>query len=342
MNTFYAALFRACLCLMVLAAPSTLAAHDIKQVENIVWASPAGFDLTLDIAVPQTDTPAKPVLIIFHGGGWLLNNQSIMTDLANSIASRSEVITVNVNYRLLVDVDNTTTPSQMVEDAMGAVLWVKDHIHSYGGDPDKVAVTGDSAGGHLATMVTLAGRQLSSSGFAEEPLGFNPTYRPEGMTAEQIAQQDGLKLQAVILSYPAFSLYEAARNGFEQADNPFWQWAGGEARGMFGKHISVENQPHYYKAVSADPYMINAKDYALPPQFVLVGEQDNLTTPTSIRQYVEQLHALDQPAQMKVYADRGHGFLDSGCNDYNNGCFAELSEPTVNDMISFLNEVFDL
>src|SRR5690625_3794012 len=99
---------------------------------------------------------------------------------------------------------------------MGAVLWVKENIHRYGGDPNKVAVTGDSAGGHLAAMVTLAGRDLRSHGFDDKPLGFNPTYLPEGVSAEQVAKEDRLQVQATILSYAAFSIYEAAKGGFEQ------------------------------------------------------------------------------------------------------------------------------
>lgn len=55
---------------------------------------------------------------------------------------------------------------------MGAVLWIKNNIHRYGGDATKVAVTGDSAGGHLAAVVTLAGRNLDTNGFSKTPLGF--------------------------------------------------------------------------------------------------------------------------------------------------------------------------
>jgi len=105
------------------------------------------------------------VLVIFHGGGWLLNNKSIMTDLADSVATRTDIITVNVNYRLLSDADNTTTVGQILEDAMGVVLWAKQNIQCYGSDPTKVGITGDSAGGHLAAMVTVAGRNLGNEVF---------------------------------------------------------------------------------------------------------------------------------------------------------------------------------
>ena len=318
------------------------ATHEIKQFRDIVWASPKGFDLTLDIAVPQTATKDKPVLVIFHGGGWLLNNKSIMTDLANSIASRTDVITVNANYRLLTDVNNTTTVNELIEDGMGAVLWVKDNIKHYGGDPKKVAVTGDSAGGHLAAMVVVAGRNLDSDGFNKKPLGFKPTYLPKGKSAEQVARSDGLKIHAAILSYAGYSLVEVAKGNFETEKNPFWKWANATPRSMFGGTINVNDNTEYYEAVSPNHYLISKKDYGLAEQFVHVGELDMMTTPERATAYVEQLKKLGQPVRFTIYEGKGHGFLDSGCNDYNKGCFKDLSEPAVTDMVNFLNDVFAL
>src|SRR6187402_597253 len=97
-----------------LCAPA-FAAHEIKHFRDITWASPKDFDLTLDITVPETKTKAKPVLVIIHGGGWLLGSKSGMVDLADSIATRTDIITVNVNYRLLADINNTTTADELVE-----------------------------------------------------------------------------------------------------------------------------------------------------------------------------------------------------------------------------------
>lgn len=324
-----------------LCAPA-IAAHEIKHFRDITWASPKGFDLTLDITVPETKTKAKPVLVIIHGGGWLLGSKSGMVDLADSIASRTDIITVNINYRLLSDVNNTTTTNELIEDAMGAVLWVKDNIKNYGGDPDKVAVTGDSAGGHLAVMVTVARRNLDSDGFDKKPLGFKPTYLPKGVTAEQVAAKDGLKIQAAILSYAAFDMVAVAKSGFEAEGNQFWKWANAKPRGLFGDNINVNDNPEYYEAVSPQQYLVSAKELALPKQFVHVGALDGLTTPAVAKAYVDNLKKLGQPVSFKIYEGKNHGFLDSGCNDYNNGCYKDLSEPAVTDMIAFLNKVFKL
>ncbi|WP_428239543.1 alpha/beta hydrolase [Gynuella sp.] len=328
--------------LLFYVCSSAWASHTVKHYSDLIWASPKGFDLTLDIVVPETQTQAKPVLVIFHGGGWLLNNKSIMRDLADAIATRTDVITVNANYRLLGDLNNTTTIDEQIDDAMGAVLWVKDHIRTYGGDPDKVAVTGDSAGGYLAAMVMLAGRNLSNDGFINKSLGFTPTYLPKGLTAEQVGSQDGLKLKAAILSYTGYTLVDAAKNGFETSSNPFWHWAHVKPRGFFGDNINVNDNPEYYQAVSPVHYMVSAEDYPLPQQLVLLGAEDTVIPSAEVEGYVVSMKKLGQPVDFILYPQKAHGFLDSGCNDYNHGCFKELSEPAVTDMVTFLDQVFDL
>jgi acetyl esterase len=328
------------LLLLSLFAQSVYAEHEISAFKDIEWAKPQGFALTSDIYVPDNSAHKMPVLIIYHGGGWLLNSKSIMDDLAQYIAKHAQIVVVNVNYRVLADVDNTTTANQIIEDAMGAVLWVKDNIAQYQGDPQKIAVTGDSAGGHLAAMVTLAGQQLDSDGFAGSSLGFTPSYLPKGKNAEQVAAQNGLAVQATILSYAGFDLYAAAKNGFETANNPFWKWANATPRGMFGPNINLAKNADFYHAVSPQHYIVNQDVRALGPQFVLVGSDDPMTPPASSANYVKQLKDAGQPATLKIYPNRTHGFLDSGCPPYSSGCFSELAIPTVKDMIDFLNEVF--
>jgi acetyl esterase len=129
--------------------------------KDVLWASPDGFDLAMDIYTPVSDKDEYPVLMIFHGGGWLINNKSIMDQASKYLATNSEYVVCNVNYRLLGDAGNTVTLDQIVEDVFGAVLWAKDHIGDYQGDSTKIAVTGDSAGGHLSAMIVNLGNRVS-------------------------------------------------------------------------------------------------------------------------------------------------------------------------------------
>lgn len=314
--------------------------HSYELESDIIWASPEGFDLTMDIYTPNTGKKNYPVIVIFHGGGWLINNKSIMKQTAEYLAENGEYVVCNVNYRLLGDLENTVTINKIVEDAFGAVLWVKSHIKKYKGNPKKVIVTGDSAGGHLAMMVTAQGHQLSSEGFDGDDLGFNPTWLPKGKTAEAIADKDGLKIQAAMLSYGAFDIYNAAKQGFEN-DNFFWQVGNAKARGMMGKEYNYKTHPELYKKVSPIYNIPNAADKTLPPLLFTVGSEDNTTPPESVEKYIDELKAAGHTnIQYWIHENRPHAFLDSGKNDYLKINFEDDAIPALNKMLRFLNEIF--
>ncbi len=312
-------------------------AAEVKIHKAIEFAKPDNFPLTLDIYVPQSGKKSYPVLVIYHGGGWLVNNNSIMNDLSSKIARDGDMVVANMNYRLLVDQNNTVTMNQIIEDVFGGLLWVKDHIAEYQGDPTRVAITGDSAGGHLTTMILTRGRQLESDGFAGPSLGFKPSYLPAGKTAEQVAKEDGLKVQAAVVSYGAFDLYKAAQGGFETAGNMFWKFGKAEARGLFGNKINVKDNVDYYQAVSPIYFVPKSSEYPLPPQFVHVGSLDKTTPPEAAQAYVDLLTAGKQPVEYKVYPGKNHAYLDNGCN-WANSCFDKDAVEPVNDIIVFLRK----
>lgn len=313
-------------------------AADVKIHKAIQFATPDNFPLTLDIYVPQTGKKSYPVLVIYHGGGWLINSNAIMNSMAETIARDGEFVVANMNYRLLGDQGNTVKINQIVEDVFGGLLWVKDHIAEYQGDPKRVAITGDSAGGHLTAMVLMRGRQLESDGFAGPGLGFKPSYLPAGKTAEQVAQEDGLKVQAAVVSYGAFDVYASAKNGCETKSNIFWGFAKATPRGLFGDKVNLQDNPDYYKAVSPIYFVPKADEYRLPPQFVHVGSIDKSTPPEFAQRYVDLLTANGQPVEYKVYPGKNHAYLDSGCNSGLGSCFDKDALGPIADIITFLNK----
>ena len=87
-------------------------------IKDVLWASPGGFDLTMDIYTPNSGKDSYPVVVIFHGGGWLIRNKSIMDQMSKYLVTNSEYVICNVNYRLLSDNKNTINLNQIVEDAV--------------------------------------------------------------------------------------------------------------------------------------------------------------------------------------------------------------------------------
>ena len=294
----------------------------------------------MDIYTPKTGSGPYPVLVIFHGGGWLINDNSIMDEAAAYLATHSQYVVCNVNYRLLSDNDNTVSLDQIVEDAFGAVLWVGDHINSYQGDRSKIAVTGDSAGGHLTAMILNRGDHLSSAGLGGNPSGFNPTYLPKGQSAEDIAIAGGINIQAAIPNYGAYNVYQSALEGFESWANIFWLMGGALPRGLFGDDINAIDNVEYYKAVSPSFHIPNNDQRLLPPQLITVGSEDTLVTPASVRAYVNKLTLAGHPVVYWEYAGRPHAYLDSGSNGILGTEFAVDAPPALDVMIRFLDGIF--
>lgn len=102
----------------------------------------------LDVLVPQ-DVPAPlPVYVYFHGGGWTSGDKAPLTKYCASQA-QAGVVVVNANYR-------RARPHHMrhlLEDADAVLRWTRDRIAEYGGDPDRIVLGGDSAGGQIAALM---------------------------------------------------------------------------------------------------------------------------------------------------------------------------------------------
>ena len=307
--------------------------------KDILWASPQGFDLSMDIYTPKSNKPTYPVIVMFHGGGFLLNDKSIMDQAAAYLATNSEYVVCNVDYRLLSDNDNTTTLDEIVGDAFGAVLWVKENIAGYRGDSGRIAVTGDSAGGHLSAMIINLGSKIGSQGFSQDSFRFLPSYLPEGESAEDVKARGGMEVQAAILSYP-YDFYEGVIKGFENATNPLWLVNGAMGRGVFGDQFNVHDHSAMYRAVSPKDNIPSSSERSLPPQLLIVGSEDRLVTPSSVKTYEAALRNAGHETHYWEYLGQSHAFLDSGSNIFTGSNFAEAAPPALDVMIDFVDRVF--
>jgi len=115
--------------------------------QDLVYASPNGLDLRLDLYRPAAKAPDPlPVVIWVHGGGW--KNGSRHKCKAAALVTRGFAI-ASIDYRLT---DQAQWPAQL-NDCRDAVRWIRDHAHEYGLAPERIGAWGSSAGGHLVALM---------------------------------------------------------------------------------------------------------------------------------------------------------------------------------------------
>lgn len=95
-----------------------------------------------------------PVILFFHGGGWVFADRIVYDGGARGLAAEARAIVVSVDYRLAPE---HPFPAAH-EDALAAYRWVIDNAQSLGGDPERLALAGESAGGNLAMATAIVAR----------------------------------------------------------------------------------------------------------------------------------------------------------------------------------------
>ncbi len=133
-----------------------------------------GSDQTLDLFFPYARTRKAPVHIFFHGGYWKTCTKDEFSFVANGFV-HSDALTVVVNYPKIPVVDMGT----QIRQCEDIVLWARDQARAFGGDPERVHLSGHSAGGHLIAMLMATdwqGRHGLSSRVIRSGCGLSGIY----------------------------------------------------------------------------------------------------------------------------------------------------------------------
>ncbi|HET8931016.1 MAG TPA: alpha/beta hydrolase, partial [Acidimicrobiales bacterium] len=204
-----------------------------------------------------------PVLLQVHGGAWIIGNKDQQgMPLMERLAGHGWVC-VSINYRLS---PRAKWPAHIV-DVKRALAWIKTHIAEYGGDPDFVAISGGSAGGHLCSLAALTANEAE----------FQPGFE-EADTS-------------VACAVPFYGVYDFTnRDGTGRADMDDML-----TRMVMG--VSRSEDPDVWDHASSMSWV----DHDAPPFMVLHGTNDCLVPVEQARSFVAMLReASPEPV---VYAE---------------------------------------
>jgi len=124
----------------------------VADVQDRMIPGPGG-DIPIRIYKPST-AANLPVLVYFHGGGWVIMDVDTHDPLCRALANAAGCAVVSVDYRLAPEHKYPAAS----DDCFAATKWVADHASEIGVDANRIAIAGDSAGGHLTGVVAQMAR----------------------------------------------------------------------------------------------------------------------------------------------------------------------------------------
>jgi acetyl esterase len=126
-------------------------APEVARDEEIRIPGPAGAMRAVLHAPKRPAADRAPILLYLHGGGWVAMSPETHARLTKELCARSGAIVVSLEYRLAPE---SRYPAQL-DDTLAAYRWLRDHAEELGGDPARIGIAGDSAGGNLSAAASL-------------------------------------------------------------------------------------------------------------------------------------------------------------------------------------------
>jgi acetyl esterase len=243
----------------------------VASTEDLELPGPAGA-LPARVYRPDAAGPL-PTILFIHGGGFVIGDIDTHDNQARTICREAEAVVLSLGYRLAPEAPFPAA----VEDCTAALAWTAEHIGELGGDPDRLAIAGDSAGGNLSAV-----------------------------TARLARDNQGPRLAAQLLIYPGVDFRDDDHRYPSRDEN---------GEGYFLTRADMEWFHDHYAggADLEDPRLspILEEDLSgLPPAVIVTAEYDPLRDEGEA--YARALEQAGVPVTSRRFDGLIHGFFDLG------------------------------
>lgn len=219
--------------------------QNIEIISDIAYIDDGNYYHKLDVMYPNniSENDKLPVIIDIHGGGWMYGDKGLNENYCRALADRGYVV-LDINYRLVPDVN----VNEQIKDVMSALKWIGENIDNYPCDRENIMLTGDSAGGMLASY---AGVLLQS----EELRDIFDTESAD------------IKLTALVLTSPVSYMKDGG--WFSVYTKPLW-----------GKNYKNSKTYNYMDFDEILPF-----SNEMPPTYLITSSGDTLAEKQTIQLY---------------------------------------------------------
>jgi acetyl esterase len=266
------------------------AVDHINVTQDVIYAKPGVKTLKYDVYSPK-GAKNLPCIVIIHGGGWVTNTEDIMRGLARELTKGGKFVVFSIDYRWAGKADGDATGNTMADlagDVFGALAHIMEHAAEYGGDPNRIGVTGDSAGGHLSALAGTMVNKIGSGGFGKTAgvFEFMPSYIPKNKTVEQVKAELSKAIKAAAPSYGVFGVGMLNHYSEDPAANDTWKEGVAPLNNI--PKVTDRSVPHYLTR----------------------GTNDMLIKDDGVKAYVDALVKAGQRVEYVQVGGANHAFFD--------------------------------
>ena len=252
---------------------------DFTRTEDVIYGRKFGTALTLDVFQPH---PANGLgIVLMVSGGWFSSHEAINADYLRPLLSRGYTV-----FAVVHGSQPKFTITEIVQDIHRAVRFIRHNAARYAVDPDRLGITGSSAGGHLSLT-------LGTQGGPGDPQAKDPVDR------------ESSAVQCVACFFPPTDFLNYSQPGEDAVGVGVLK----SFKAAFGPRADTAEERQKLGHEISPLYFVHSN---MPPILIIHGDADTLVPICQARTFVQRCEAMGSTAQLVVRKGKAHGWPDMG------------------------------